>query len=510
MTSSRDLVVGIDSSTQSTKAIAWTREGFAEAEGRAPLALSNPKLYHFEQDPESWWTACVTALKELFTQVSPDRVAAIAISNQRETVAFLDAERKSMRPAITWLDERARQEVEDLSAELGADTIHRITGRFPDITPCVYCYLWMKRHEPEIFSRTACFADVQSFLVHRLSGQLKTGWISADPMGLFDLQKKQWSPEILNALDLSEEQMPAVYPPGTHLGDVSDRAAAETGLLADTAIFAAGGDGQLAGLGTNCTAPGRAYINLGTAVVSGVWSQNYAYDKAWRTEIAAQGEGYILENCLRSGTFLINWFVDQFTAGDRENPEIFRQLEEAASAIPRGCDGLMALPYWSGVMDPHWDTAARGCLIGFGGGHSTAHVYRALIEGMTLDQAMRGELLERNAGLEIKEYLAIGGGAASPLWRQMLADATGKPVLVSDTVEASALGAGMIAAFGAGWYASIVEAAEAMTGTTEVVEPNSNSRKDYQELLEIYRGLYDATAEINRKLVAFASRGAEV
>ncbi|WP_299615001.1 FGGY-family carbohydrate kinase [Pelagibius sp.] len=509
MVSARDLVVGIDSSTQSTKAIAWTREGRAEAEGRAPLSLSNPKLFHFEQEPEDWWRACVTALKELFSQVDAGRVAALAISNQRETVAFLDDTGRSIRPAIVWLDERARQEVEDLSAELGAETIHRITGRYPDITPCVYSYLWMKRHEAESFARTACFADVQTFLVHRLCGQLKTGWISADPMGLFDLQRKQWSEEILAALGLDVAQMPRVYPPGDCLGEVSGEAAAATGLRAGTPIFAAGGDGQLAGLGTNCTASDRAYINLGTAVVSGVWLPVYAYDRAWRTEIAAQGEGYILENCLRSGAFLINWFVDQFTPGGREDPAIFKCLEEAANAVPRGSEGLMALPYWSGVMDPHWDSAARGCLIGFGGGHGPAHVYRALIEGMTLDQVMRGELLERNAGLEIKEYLAIGGGAASPLWRQMLADASGKAVLISDTVEASALGAGMIAAHGAGWYGSIVEAAEAMAGATTAVQPDPATWEDYRELLEIYRGLYDATAATSRKLVAFASKRTE-
>ncbi|WP_299390770.1 FGGY-family carbohydrate kinase [Pelagibius sp.] len=507
MAASRDLVIGIDSSTQSTKAIAWTREGEALAEGRAPLALSNPQLYHFEQDSEDWWRACVTSLKDLLSKVDAARIAALAISNQRETFVPLDEAGAALRPGILWLDERARQEVEDLSAELGAETIHRITGRFPDITPCVYSYLWIKRHEPEVFARTACFADVQAFLVQRLCGALKTGWISADPMGLFDLVEKRWSPEILTALGLREDQMVPAFAPGTALGEVTEEAAAATGLRSGTPIFAAGGDGQLAGLGTNCTTPARAYINLGTAVVSGVWSPSYAYDRAWRTEIAAQGEGYILENCLRSGAFLINWFVDRFTPQGRSDPNVFADLEDAAAAIPRGCEGLMALPYWSGVMDPHWDTAARGCLIGFGGGHGAAHVYRALLEGMTLDQVMRTRLMEASADLDVTEYLAIGGGAASPLWRQMLADASGKTVRISDTVEASALGAGMIAATGVGWYGSIVEAADAMAGETTAVEPNEDHRGDYEELLEIYSGLYDATAATSRKLVAFASRG---
>ncbi|MCG8359056.1 MAG: FGGY-family carbohydrate kinase [Kiloniellales bacterium] len=508
MAAERDLVVGLDSSTQSCKAIAWDRAGRAVAEGRAAIALSNPALFCFEQDPADWWSASVTALRGLFEQVDAGRVAALAISNQRETVAFLDEAGQSLRPAITWLDERARQEVADLSAELGADEIHRITGRYPDITPCVYSYLWIKRHEPEVFTRTACFADVQCVLVRHLTGHSRTGWISADPMGLFDLEAKRWSPEILAALGLSEDRLPEALPPGSPLGEVTQGAASATGLRAGTPVFAAGGDGQLAGLGTDCTRSDRAYINLGTAVVSGVWSRAYAYDKAWRTEIAAQGEGYILENCLRSGAFLVNWFVDQFTPEGRNDPKVFEKLEAEASDLPIGAEGLMALPYWSGVMDPHWDTSARGCLIGFGGGHSPAHVYRALIEGMTLDQVMRTSLMEANAGLEVREYLAIGGGAASPFWRQMLADASGKTVLVSDTVEASALGAGMIAAAGAGWYATITEAAGAMAGSTKAVEPDAKAGARYRELLGIYEGLYQATAATSHRLVAFASQGA--
>ena len=125
---------------------------------------------------------------------------------------------------------------------------------------------------------------------------------------------------------------------------------------------------------------------------------------------------------------------------------------------------------------------------------------------MTLDQVMRTELMERNAGLAVREFLAIGGGAASPLWRQMLADASGKTVLISETVEASALGAGMISAAGAGWYPTITAAAQAMAGDTTAVEPDGTRAPRYRELLDIYKGLYDATAAISHRLVAFASQ----
>ncbi len=502
------LVIGLDSSTQSTKAIAWNAAGQAVAEGRAPIPLFNPRLDCFEQDPLDWWEGCVTALSDCVSQVGASRIDAVAISNQRETIAFLDAQGDPVYPAITWLDERSRAQVAGFSESFGAARIHRITGRPVDITPCLYRLVWMKENEPETFARTAHFVDVQCYLVQRLcGGAYKTGWTSADPMGLFDMEAKCWSPELLRALDITPRQLPDAVPPGTGLGQVSPEAEFETGLKAGTPIYAAGGDGQCAGLGTNCVQPDRAYINLGTAVVSGVWSPEYRIGPAWRTEIAAQGEGYILENCLRSGTFLVDWFVDNFMPGGRKDPDIFKHLEAEALALPIGANGLLIQPYWSGVMDPHWDTSARGVILGLSGSHGAAHIYRAILEAITLDQVMRTRETEQALGHPISHYVAIGGGASSPLWRQMLADASGKQVHISDTVEASALGAGMTAAYGAGWYPSIVAAAEAMSGETTIIEPDATSGARYGELLDIYRDLYQSTARLNKRMVRFAEEG---
>jgi xylulokinase len=164
----------------------------------------------------------------------------------------------------------------------------------------------------------------------------------------------------------------------------------------------------------------------------------------------------------------------------------------------------MIQPYWSGVMDPYWDVSARGVTFGQSGSHKPAHFYRSILEGITLDQVMRTKAMEVASGQDIDHYIAIGGGAKSPLWRQMLADASGKRVLISDTVEASALGAGMTAAFGAGWFSSIAEAAHEMSGDTQVIEPEARAGELYGVLQEIYEDLYDACAGINRRLVNFA------
>ena len=502
------LVVGLDSSTQSTKAIAFDPSGTPVAEGRAPVTILNPRLGRFEQDPDEWVSAAHTALRGCMEGIDPARVEGLAISNQRETIAFLDAEGRPVRPAMVWLDERSGGEVRALSQSFGADRIHAISGRPPDLTPCLYRIEWLRRNEPEHFAATRLFADVQTVLVRALAGgEARTGWISADPMGLIDMEAKAWSEPLMQAVGIDATRLPAIHPPGTLLGHLTPEAATASGLPAGCPVFAAGGDGQLAGLGTNCTDPARAYVNLGTAVVSGVWSPDYATDRAWRTELAAQGEGYILETCLRSGAFLVNWFVDRFVPGGA-TPATFERLEAEASALPIGAEGVMVQPFWSGAMDPHWDVDARGVVLGLSGSHSPAHIYRAILEGITMWQARATASVERVTGSAVDHYVAIGGGANSALWRQMLADAGGRPVRVSDTVEASALGAAMIAAAGAGWHPSIEAAAAAMAGETRATDPDPATAERWAALSDIHAGLYEATAETNRRLVAFAAEGA--
>lgn len=505
-----ELVIGLDSSTQSTKAIAWNAAGENVATGRADIPMDNPRLDFFEQNPAHWWSACIEALKDCTDQLhakghTASSVKGLAISNQRETLGFIGEDGEPTYPAILWLDERCREQVKTFSKRFGADNIHRITGRPPDVTPCLYSFLWIKENEPEVWKNTACFVDVQTYLVQKLcGGNYRTGWFSADPMGIVDMESQRWSAPLLEALQLDESRLPELHPPGSLLGTVLADIAQQTGLPESLPVFAGGGDGQCAGLGTACTTKERAYINLGTAIVSGVWSPRYQYNTSWRTELAAQGEGYIFENCLRSGAFLLNWFVDQFVARGKADAAVFNKLEQAADKLPIGSDGLMVQPYFSGVMDPYWDTSARGVMIGLSASHTESHIYRAILEAMTLDQVMSTEDMEAELGYRIDHYLAIGGGANSALWRQMLADASGKPVLVSQTVEASALGAGMIAAYGAGWYSRITDAAEAMSGSTVKYEPDKSKFSRYRELLSIYRKLYSATAEINHDLVHFA------
>ncbi len=226
-----EIVVGIDSSTQSTKAIAWTRSGVLVAEGRSPIALHNPRSYWFEQRCKDWWDSCCQALKVLMAQIDPGAIVGVSISNQRETIGFLDHKGEEVRPAMLWLDERSRSQVAALASEIGADVIHNISGRPVDIIPPLYRLAWLRENEPHAFEQTVSFTDVHAYLVFRLCGVLKTSWFSADPMGYFNIQQKKWSQPLLDYLGLSSDRLPKTVPPGTLVGNVSDDASVQTGLV---------------------------------------------------------------------------------------------------------------------------------------------------------------------------------------------------------------------------------------------------------------------------------------
>ena len=355
---------------------------------------------------------------------------------------------------------------------VGADRIHRISGKPVDMAPVAYRIAWLLRNEPGHFRAASMFCDVHAYLTWKLTGAFRTSWASADPLGLFDLEAKKWSGEILEALALSQEQLPAAFAPGTVLGEVTVEAASVTGLAAGTLVVAGGGDGQAAGLGVNALASERAYLNLGTAVVGGVYTARYGIDSAWRTMGSCSGEGYYCETSLRTGTFLVDWFVKNVCGAEASDEAIYKRLEEEAEAAPVGSHGLLLVPYWGAVMTPYWDQRARGAMIGFTGAHNRGEMYRSLLEGVALEQELVNSMIEERAGVRVHEYIAIGGGAASSLWRRIIADVSGKTVKLSQTVEASSLGAGMCAAVAAGWFPTMAEAAEAMSSaTTSEIEP---------------------------------------
>ena len=490
------LIVSIDSSTTACKAIAWDPQGRAVAEGRAAYPLLQPQPTWYEQNAEEWWQGACAAIQECLSQIDVAQVAALGITHQRETFVPVDEEGRPIRNAILWLDERSRAQVTELEERFGRDALHRLTGKPPAMTPSLPKILWLIEHEPELVARTARFLDVHAFLVHRLTGEYRTSLACADPMGLVDMVHQRWAEDLIRELGLRPEQFVELTPPGAVIGAVSPEAARATGLPAGLPVVAGAGDGQCAGLGANATGEGRAYLNLGTAVVSGAFSPEYRANRAFRTLYAPIPGAYFLETVLRGGVFTVGWFVERFASDLRDSwlplsPE--EMLEAAAAKLPPGALGLMLVPYWNNVMNPYWDPNASGMVVGWTGAHGREHFYRAVLEGIAYEQRLAGDGVMEALGRPFQEYVTMGGGSRSPLWCQIVADVTGVPVVRSTTTEATCLGAAILAAGAVGWYPGILEAAQAMTDTGERFVPDPETQAVYDRLYqEVYRGLFPA------------------
>jgi xylulokinase len=362
----------------------------------------------------------------------------------------------------------------------------------------------MKRNEPGLFREIHMVCDVQTYLIWKLTGSWMTSWASADPLGLFDIRNKKWAALILDTLELTRDQLPRLCRPGTVIGTINRGASDATGLSTDTAIIAGGGDGQAAGLGANVLSSERAYLNLGTAVVAGVFGSHYRTSQAFRTMCSCSDRGYYFECSLRAGTFAIDWLIRKVLNIDLlPQSDIYERLQLEAQQVPPGSDGLLHLPYLCGVMNPFWDMNARGAFIGMSSSHHRGHLYRSILEGIAFEQLFAISSVEKNLGSRVKEFVAIGGGATSELWCRIFADITGRTLCIPGNTEASALGVAIAAAVGTGWYRTFQEAADRMTRIERTIAPNEGNRRTYKRLFEIYRTMYPSL----RKLGATSSAG---
>ncbi len=485
------LVVAVDISTTAAKAVVQDAAGTVLAQATSPITTRQPHPTWHEQDAQEWWTATRDAISNAVA-LADEPVRALCLTHQRETFVCTDDAGLPLRPAILWLDGRAHEEI----AELGSRRVHELSGKPPDTTPAIYKLAWLARHEPDILRDAARVADVQAYLAFQLTGRWATSEASADTLGLFDLQRATWSPELVQLAGVRQDQLPEVVPAGMLIGMLTPTAVEELRLPGPIPLVAGIGDGQAAGLALGATQLGIAYLNLGTSMVLGVQSNEYLWDPAFRTLAGLRPGEYTLETVLNAAAYLATWCREQFGGS-------FGDIDAAAAGVPVGSEGLLTLPYWNAAQTPYWDPLARGAVVGWHGRHTPAHLYRSVLEGVGFELRLHLERLEEVTGQRIEQIRAVGGGARSELWVQIVSDITQRPVRVCSAGEVSARGAAILAL-------GYLDGRPAGTGQTPEpdghdVVPDRGDAAAYGAMFAVYRRLYPQLREVFTDLAA-ASR----
>ena len=488
------LVLGIDSSTTATKAILIDESGAVRGIGVAEYAFAVPRPLWSEQEPGLWGDGTVAAVRSVLasTGVTGADIDAIGLTGQMHGAVLLDEAGDVLRPALLWNDQRTSAECDAIRRSVGPERLVSITGNDALTGFTAPKLVWVREHEPDAWRRIAHVLLPKDYVRLRLTGEYAVD--KADGAGtlLFDLAARDWSAEILSALEIDPAWMPRTWEGPEITGSITAEAAAATGLRPGTPVVAGGGDQAANAVGVGAVMPGVVALSLGTSGVVFATTDAPLFEERGRVHAfchAVPGRWHMMSVML-SAAGSLRWFRDALAPGEE-----FADLAATAAEVPAGSDGLWFLPYLSGERSPYPDPFARGAFVGLTLAHDRRHLTRAVLEGVAF--GLRDGLdLMVGAGMPAPAQIrASGGGTASGLWRQILADVLGAEIATVNTVEGAAYGAGLLAAVGAGWYPSVEAAAASLVTATPAASPGPDSAA-YAEAHAVYRDLYPALAPL--------------
>jgi FGGY-family pentulose kinase len=492
-------VLGLDVGTQSLRAALVDEHGRTAAFGVAPIDTHYPRPTWAEQRPEQWWTAAAAATRSALAEasVSSGQVAAIGLDCTACTVVACDEAGIPLHPALLWMDQRAYREAAEISAS-GHPVLRYVSGRMsPEwMLPKA---LWLKRNAADVYRRAARVVECTDWMMFQLTGEwtlslnhVAVKWNYARPDG-------GWPVALLNAVGLDDvlQKWPArIVPLGRGDGRLSAGAAAALGLAKGIPVAQGGIDAYLGMIGLGATKDGDVAVIVGSSTCHLAQSREGVLGSAAAgcyPDATVEGL-YTIEAGQTATGSILDWYRRHFAGSqqieaERRGVHVFSVLDEQASAVPPGCEGLVVRDDWQGNRSPYKNPQARGAIAGLSLSHGPGHVFRAIYEATAcgtrhiLDDA-------RAHGLRVERLFLGGGGARSALWLQIHADILRKPIHLAHESEACALGSAMAAACAAGIYPGFDEAAQAMVAIEKVVEPDPATAAVYDDLFGRYLDLY--------------------
>ena len=492
--------LGIDLGTTGLKSLLVREDGTVVGSGYREYPIRIPLPGYAEQDPEDWWRALRESLAEArgAAGVMPDEIAAIGLSGQMHGTVLTDADGSVLYPAIIWCDQRSAEQVRQVRERVGSENLGRWTQNPVSVGFQLSSLLWVRENLPEIYGRTRKVLLPKDYLRFRLTGLVGTEPSDACSTLMFDCSAQDWSAPVLDAFGIDRSLLPDAGHLATDVqGKLTAKAAAELGLRTGIPVVFGGGDQPMQAVGNGILRPGDASITLGTGGQIFVPVHSPAYDPQLRTHTFNHAlkdtwyvMGAVLNCCLAQ-----NWFFGKVLHSGK-----YAELHAQAEQVPAGSGGVFFLPYLTGERTPHMNPDARGVFFGLTLESDSASMTRAVIEGISyaLCDALDCILQLRP---RIDRLILSGGGARSPLWRQIIADMTERPLYTSAMTEEAGTGAAICAMVGSGAYASLEEACAAIVRFGDgCTMPDPAGAAFYREKRAVFRALYEA----NRPL--FASR----
>ena len=492
--------LGIDIGTSACKAVVVAPDGRTAGEASSPYPMAQPRPTWAEQDPDDWWTATGAAVRAALAAAGIDgrEVSAVGLTGQMHGAVLLDAADRVIRPALIWCDQRSAPEAADLGVRLGQERIIALAANpaLPNFT--VTKLLWVRAHEPEAFARIRHVLLPKDYIRLRLTGTRASDVSDASGTLAFDVAGRRWSRELSDLLEIPLEWWPPAGESPEVSARVSAAGAAVTGLAEGTPVVGGAGDQAAGAVGNGIVAPGLVSVSIGTSGVVFAATDGLVRDPQGRLHSfchAVPGTWHVMGVTQAAGGSL-QWWRDGFAWAERavaassgEDP--YAVIVRAAEVVPPGSEGCVFLPYLMGERTPHTDPLARGVFFGLTPRHGRGHLVRAILEGVA--QSLRDclELIE-GLGCPVAQVRLTSGGARSALWRQIQADVFARPVRTLAGAEGPATGAAVLAAVGAGAYASVPEACQEWLRPAEEVRPQPDAVAAYIEQGETFRALYRA------------------
>ncbi|HTA87832.1 MAG TPA: xylulokinase [Silvibacterium sp.] len=482
------MLLGLDIGTGGTRAVLVDQRGKLTASAAVEhVAFRSTHPGWAEQDPEDWWRAAQSAIRSVIATAGAPRIDAVGLTGQMHGAVMLDAAGEVLRPSLIWCDQRTDEECDWLHAEIGRDRLIELTANpaLPNFT--LTKLLWVRKHEPQIFARIAHVLCPKDYVRYRLTGTYAMDVQEASGTLLLDVAHRRWSSEVARITGIPESWLPELFESQEVCAKVSG-GAGDVGLAAGTPVVAGAGDQGAGAVGMGILAPGSVSATIGTSGVVFAATAAPTRDPLGRLHTfchAVPGRWHVMGVTQAAGLSL-RWLRDMIAPGVD-----YDTLTAGAAQIAAGSDGLLWTPYLLGERTPHLDSNARAAFVGLTASHTSAHLVRAVMEGVAYSLKDTFTLFAER-GIPVKGVRLGGGGARGPLWREIQAAVYGytSDILVAE--EGAAFGAALLAGVGVGVWVDLEAACAAAIEVAQQIVPDADAVERYAVGYQAFRKVYPA------------------